>query len=148
MKITAFYLTKKKKKFKITFSQLLKVDKAEKEMLFKMFIGLWKQQVIYWICSALLISTNASRESSCLLSPMLTYHKKNSLEKIDFNSSLAVKHLPLVKEAHNLVLCNIWTASALGQRVFSLLLKMTGPLLYSCNNATTKGWWGHDCHYG
>lgn len=91
-------------------------------MIFKMFIGLGKQWVIYWICSAPLISTNASRETSCMLSPMLTFcMRKKSLVKIDFNSLLEIKHLALVKETHNPVLCDIWTARALRQGGFSLL---------------------------
>lgn len=42
--------------------------------------------------------------------------------KIDFNSLLEIKHLALVKEAHNPVLHDIWIGSALGQGTFCLLL--------------------------
>lgn len=87
-----------------------------------MFIALWKQWVIYWICSVPLISTNASRETSWVLfSHADLLHEKNSLVKIDFNSLLEIKHLALVKEAHNPVLYDIWTASVLEQGAFSLL---------------------------
>lgn len=75
-KFLSLYLTKRKKKShnKTYFTRYWElVFKAHKEMIFKMFIGLRKQRVIYWNCSAPLISTNASRGTSCVLSPVLTF---------------------------------------------------------------------------
>jgi len=51
--------------------------------------------------------------------------------KIDFNSLLEIKHLALVKEAHNPVLRNIWIASALGQGEFSLLFAAENGRFFS-----------------